>query len=193
MPRGGKREPDDSSPYKTADGRDLELLKSSASTTGYLNVVKQHSLYYVKKKLDTDVPGTKKMKMFGKDGKGLPTARDAAIVLAEYLDSPYPLPQAPPRAPPGSRLTEEQKKEKRLAGLTAEAWRLLGVSEEEQEAEVEQDRADFEAWRATPPVVFDGPIVVVADVEPQPVLPQGTDAATLAQVRRIQAAVPARA
>ena len=74
-----------------------------------------------------------------------------------------------------------------------EAWRLLGVSEEEQEAEVEQDRADFEAWRATPPVIFDGPIVVVADVEPQPVLPQGTDAATLAQVRRIQAAVPARA
>ena len=32
MPRGGKRKPDSSSPYKTADGRDLELLKSSAST-----------------------------------------------------------------------------------------------------------------------------------------------------------------
>ena len=189
MPRGGKREPDDSSPYKTADGRDLELLKSSASRTGYLNVVKQHGMFYVKRKLDTDVPGSKKMRVFGKDGKGLPTAREAAIVLAEFLDSPHPLPEVAQRA----RLTEEQKKQKRLTEIQAEAWRLLGVSEEEQEAEAVRDRADYEAWRATQPVVFDGPIVVVADVEPQPVLPEGTDAATLAQVRRIQAAVPARA
>ena len=43
MPRGGKREPDDFSPYKTADGRDLKLLKSSASNTGYQNIIKSHS------------------------------------------------------------------------------------------------------------------------------------------------------
>ena len=130
MPRGGKGEPDGFSPYKTADGRDLTLLKSSASKTLYFNIVEQHpGKFYPKKKLD-GVPGSKKMKVFG---KGQDTARKAAIILAEHMASPQELPQAPPRAPPGSRLTEQEKKQKRLAELTAEAHRLLGISEEEAE------------------------------------------------------------
>ena len=55
MPRGGKHGPDGYSPYKTADGRELKLLKSSRNVAGggYLNIVKNHGKrYYAKKKLD---------------------------------------------------------------------------------------------------------------------------------------------
>ena len=58
MPRGGSHEPDDFSPYKTADGRDLKLLKSGKSTTGYFCIVKLrnkfYELVYIKKKLDAE-------------------------------------------------------------------------------------------------------------------------------------------
>ena len=193
MPRGGKGEPDGFSPYKTAEGRDLKLLKSSASKTRYFNIVEQHpGKFYPKKKLD-GVPGSKKMKVFG---KGQATAREAAIILANHMDSPQELPEAPPRAP--CVRDPYQKKQKRLAELTAEAHRLLGISEEEAEEAAVQDRADYEAWRASQPVVCDAPpIVVQAYVEPAAapvrVVPAGTSAETLALVERIQAAAPARA
>ena len=38
MPQGGKGKPDGESPFKTADGRILKLLKSSTSKTLYYNV-----------------------------------------------------------------------------------------------------------------------------------------------------------
>ena len=61
-------------------------MKSSSSKTGYFNIVENHpGKFYAKKKLD-DERGSKKMKIFG-TGKGTP--REAAIFLAEYLDSPF--------------------------------------------------------------------------------------------------------
>ena len=66
MPRGGNGVADGFSPYKTADGRVLKILKSSKSKTKYLNIVEQHpGKFYPKRKLD-DVKGSKKMKVFGK-------------------------------------------------------------------------------------------------------------------------------
>ena len=121
MPRG---QSDGFSPYKRPDGRVLRLLKSSNSKTGYLNIVEQHpGKFYPKKKLD-NVPGSKSMKVFG---VWQATPREAAIKLAEYLDEPYALPQAPGRRPPGSRNPEEWKN-KRLEKLQAEAFKLLAVS-----------------------------------------------------------------
>ena len=79
----------------------------------------------------------KSQKVFG---TGKKSAREAAIFLAEFLDEPYVLPSAPPRAPHGSRLTESQREEKkhaRLAELQTEAS-SLGIPEEmpaEEEAE----------------------------------------------------------
>ena len=91
MPRGGNGKADSFSPYKAADGRELRLLKSSNSKTGYLNVVEVHpGKFYPKKKLD-DEKSSKKMKVFG---KGEASARAAAIKLAEYLNEPYELPTA---------------------------------------------------------------------------------------------------
>ena len=109
MPRGGKGVADGSSPYKTADGRILNLLKSSQSKTKYLNVVEQHpGKFYPKKKLD-GVKGSRKMKVFG---MGKNTAREAAIALAEYTDTPYELPSVPkehPRLPHPSKLTVDER------------------------------------------------------------------------------------
>ena len=125
MPRG---QSDGFSPYKRPDGRVLRLLKSSNSKTGYLNIVEQHpGKFYPKKKLD-NVPGSKSMKVFG---VWQATPREAAIKLAEYLDEPYALPQAPGRRPPGSRNPEEWKN-KRLEKLQAEAFKLLGISSEDE-------------------------------------------------------------
>ena len=132
MPRGGSGKPDDFSPYKTADGRELKLLKSKASSTGYWCVVEKHKgQFYPKRKLDM-VVGSKKMKTFG---KGKPSAREAAIALAEYTACPYELPVAPPREPMGTKKYklaadptsqhEMNKKWRRLAHLRAEANVLL--------------------------------------------------------------------
>jgi hypothetical protein len=93
MPRGGKQVSDGFSPYKAPDGRELRLMKSSKSNTGYFRVVKVGNLFYPKAKLD-GVKGSKSQKLFG---KGKKEAREAAIILAEYLDSPYALPSAPPQ------------------------------------------------------------------------------------------------
>jgi len=93
MPRGGRHDADGYSPFKANNGRELRRLKSSKSTTGYLNVVNIRGKFWAKKKLD-DVPGSKKMKLFG---GGKDEAWQAANQLAEYLDSPYELPEAPPR------------------------------------------------------------------------------------------------
>ena len=107
-------------------------------------------------------------------------------------DAPRELPSAAPRAPPGSRLTEEQRKEKRLAELLAEANSLLGMSDmtEAERARDAAQAAEFAAWRAAPPppVAFDGPILVHTKA-----VPPGTTAETLALVERIKAAAPARA
>ena len=94
MPRGGRGEADDFSPYKTADGRELKLLKSSQSKTGYLCVVEiRKGKFYPKKKLNCE-KGSKKQQAFG---NAQPTARLAAIKLAEYLDEFYvEVPKATP-------------------------------------------------------------------------------------------------
>jgi len=122
MPRG---QSDGFSPYKRPDGRVLRLLKSSNSRTGYYNVVEQHpGKFYPKKKLD-GVPGSKSMKVFGKHSS---TPREAAIKLAEYLDEPYTLPEAPGRRPEWKHKRLEEWKSKRLEELSAEAYKLLGVT-----------------------------------------------------------------
>ena len=140
MTRGGKGVADGYSPYKKADGSVLKLLKSSNSKTGYLNIVEPHpGKFYPKKKLDGE-PGTKKMKIFG---KGQPTARMAAIVLAEFLDKPYELPTAKPR----KLMDTEMKKERRLAWLSSEAHKLLGIAPAEQ-AELEQMAREAEVAMA---------------------------------------------
>ena len=149
MPRGGKQVSDGFSPYKHPDGRELRLLKSSKSNTGYFRVVKVGNLFYPKAKLD-GVKGSKSQKLFG---KGKKEAREAAIILAEYLDSPYALPSAPPRQPHSSQLTTRQlheKKMKKVDVLRAEACSLLGVSEEmsaEEEADAFARAAEFAAWQ----------------------------------------------
>ena len=118
MPQGGTGKPDGYSPHKMPDGRLLQLRKSSRSKTRYWGIVEKHpGKFYPKVKLDA-VSNSKLQKCFG---KGKPTARDAAIILADFMDKPHELPPAAPRAPPGSRLTEEQHKEKWLDELMAEA------------------------------------------------------------------------
>tara|TARA_B110000046_G_C12910749_1_gene362705 strand:- start:267 stop:842 length:576 start_codon:yes stop_codon:yes gene_type:complete len=135
MGRGGNHAPDDFSPYKTADGRKLKLLKSSKSSTGYWCVIGPRGLkgkFYVKKKLDV-AKGSKRSKVF----PGQPSARAAAIALAEYTDEPYELPAK-----------ADTSKEKRLEKLHKEAWELLRVpnpkwSDEETAAKFEA-AGDFE-------------------------------------------------
>ena len=141
MPQGGGHDADAYSPFKSADGRELRRLMSSKSSTGYHCVVKIHNKFYPKKKLDGE-KGSKAMKTFG---TGQPEAWMAANILAEYLDSPYELPVAPPRAPYGSRNTEkylEDKKRRRLDLITAEAQQLLGIDPNEPEPEWTADPAD---------------------------------------------------
>ena len=94
MPRGGKHGADGFSPYKHPDGRLLKLQKSSNSKTGYYCISKVGNLFYPKLKLD-GVAGSKKQKLFGKGSK---EPRDAAIILADYLDARYELPSARRRA-----------------------------------------------------------------------------------------------
>ena len=186
MPRGGKGEPDGFSPYKTADGRDLRLLKSSKSKTGYYNVVEQHpGKFYPKKKLD-DEKGSKKMKVFG---TGKRTAREAAIFLAEYLDSPHELPEAPQRKPYGWKDPEryaQRKKEQRLQEIFAEANQLLGTDPEEMAA---AGRKEADEYLTTVPTV-----TAVLTVPPVPVprvpvaMATQFDPAVLARVASIKAA-----
>ena len=155
MPRGGSGKSDDFSPYKTADGRELKLLKSSKSSTGYLNVVKTHGKFYGKRKLDM-VPGSKKMKRIGQAN----SAREAAIILAEYRDSPYELPNAPPRAPkPPITLTAEQKHENKFKQIEKDynAWEeegklLLGRPTTKDILAVEDDEVPIDAvvWDVSP-------------------------------------------
>ena len=149
MPRGGKQVSDGFSPFKSAGGQELRLLKSSRSQTGYFRIVKLGNLYYPKLKLD-NVKGSKSQKVFGNGHK---SAREAAIFLAEYLAEPYQLASAPPRQPRGSRLTEQQqrdRKNKKLDALRAEACSLLGISEEmsaEERADSHAREREFRAWR----------------------------------------------
>ena len=155
MPRGGKQEPDGYSPFKTADGRELKLLKSSKSQTGYFRVVKIRKLYYPKLKLD-DVKGSKSQKVFG---KGRASAREAATVLAEYLAAPYELPSAP------RTLTVQQQHEKnlkRVAELHAEACRLLDMPNHLAECELEEEGDSDQPLRA-PARLFDGPALLFAE------------------------------
>ena len=111
--------------------------------------MKVGNLFYPKAKLD-GVKGSRSQKLFG---KGQKEARDAAIILADYLDKPYALPSAPPRAAHGSQLTAQQahdKKMSRLGSLHAEACGLLGISEEmsaAEEAEASARAAEFQAWQ----------------------------------------------
>ena len=198
MPRGGKRLSDDYSPYKHPDGRELKLLKSSKSLTGYFCIVEKHpGKFYPKKKLDA-VTNSKLQKCFG---EGKPSAREAAIALADFLDKPHELPKAPPRAPPGSRLTEQQreaKRQQRLGELSNEVCSLLGIPtelSEEEKAEIDAQAAEFAAWRAAPqPVAFAGPVLVLGEEPPAaaPEPPQWASAHVLEQVARIKAAAPVR-
>ena len=155
MPRGGKQGPDDFSPHKTNDGRELKLLKSSKSATNYWCVVGPlRGKFYVKKKLDGE-KGSKQSKLFaGKD-----TAREAAIALAEYMDQPYELPE-----------TKNRSKAARLEKLHAEAWELMRVpnpawSEEEVAARFEEagDRESAALWRMPLPPVVEADAVVEAE------------------------------
>ena len=230
MPRGGSGKADDYSPYKTADGRELKLLKSSRSSTGYLNIVKLHeNKYYPKKKLDEE-KGSKVMKVlhtphpaippcFARPlhslshtvfttanatahaatagpvqvfGKGQGTAREAAIKLAEYLDSPTELPKAAPRQPYGSSKKSMddaiERKHERLDELRAEAEALL-ESMDPPEVQAERTRARFEVRGAA----ADAPTLTVMceDVGPPPVVPAKPatvfDPDVLAKVARIKA------
>jgi hypothetical protein len=151
LPRGGKRAADDYSPYKHPDGRELKLLKSSSNEKGggYYQIAFGHGKFYVKLKLD-GVRGSRKQKLFGKSN----TAREAAIVAAEYRDAPWELPDAPPRQPRGSQLVTQrqlqQQRDARLKALMQEAHSLLGISEEmtkEEEAAETAAAAEFMAWK----------------------------------------------
>ena len=151
MPRGGRQAPDGYSPYK----------KSTKSKTGYYRVVLVNGKYWAKLKLDGE-RGSRKQKLFGKDGKGCKEPRDAAIILAEYLDSPGALPSAPPRAPAathdkdgcltarGMRLLKEH---------TKKANDLLGIAMgPEDEAFFAEEAA---AAAAPQPVPARGPALIV--------------------------------
>jgi hypothetical protein len=194
MPRGGKHGADGFSPYKHPDGRLLKLQKSSNSKTGYYCISKVGNLFYprVIPKLKLDgVAGSKKQKLFGKGSK---EPRDAAIILADYLDARYELPSAPPRAPHGSRLSPRRQKYERLEKLKKEALSLLSMEEmtEEEKAEIEAEAREFSAWKAAAPAARAAPPFVVEGVLTEPPAPPAPrwDAAVLEQVARIQAAAP---
>ena len=174
--RGGNGKPDAFSPHKTADGRDLEIAKSSKSGTGYWCVVgPRYGKYYVKKKLDGE-KGSKRSKVFA----GHASAREAAIALAEYMDAPYDLPEAPPRKPKGSSDQAVRNgilnKEARLEQLMAEANSLLGVDFTgagpktlDEIAAEDAEREAYAAWKEQRARSLSGQRVrVVARPEPQP-------------------------
>ena len=96
---------------------------------------------------------------------GHPTAREAAIAFAEYLDAPYELPE-----------TKGKSREKRLDKLYGEAWELLQVpnptwSAEETAAKFEEAgrRDEASIWRQ--PQSESPTVSVVAEdpLPPQPV------------------------
>jgi hypothetical protein len=191
MPRGGKHGADGFSPYTHPDGRILKLQKSSKSKTGYYCISKVKNLFYPKLKLD-GVAGSKKQKLFGKGSK---EPRDAAIILADYLDARYELPSAPPRVPHGSRLSPQRQKYERLEELMKEARGLLAMKEmtEEEQAEIEAQAIEFSAWKAAAPrAARAAPPIVLQAVLTEPPAPRW-DAAVLEQVASIQAAAPWRA
>ena len=191
MPRGGTHGPDDFSPYKTADGRDLKLWKSTKSSTGYWCVIgPRNGKYYVKKKLDGE-KGSKHSKVF----PGQPSARAAAIALAEYADEPFELPAK----------TSGKSKEKRLEKLHEEAWELLRVpnpkwSDEETAAKFEAagDVTSAALYRMElPPETWSPPVVdgVASEPEREPAAVRRVpatvfDPAILAKVASIQATGP---
>ena len=138
MARGGNGKPDDFSPYKTSSGRTLKLLKSKRSKNGYWCVGEPHpGKFYPKKKVDV-IKGAPQ-KYFGKASA---TAREAAIILAEFEDAPYELPSVKKV----TKLTEEEKS-KELDKLLARARELLGENNktEEEKAAAEADAAEFHA------------------------------------------------
>jgi hypothetical protein len=198
MPRGGKHCADGYSPYKHPDGRLLKLQKSSNSKTGYYCISKVGNLFYprVLPKLKLDgVAGSKKQKLFGKGSK---EPRDAAIILADYLDARYELPSAPPRVPHGSRLSPQRQKYERLEELMKEARGLLAMQEAtaEEVAEIEAQAIEFSAWKAAAPrAARAAPPIVLQAVLTEPPAPPAPrwDAAVLEQVASIQAAAPWRA
>ena len=121
MPRGGSHRPDGYSPLKLSDGRVLKILKSTNSKTLYFKVVENHDgKFYPKISIKT-TEGKTKYKIIGAGSK---SAREAGIVLAQYEDKPWPLPEAPPRKPPAPK-DEEQVMHDRLDKLTAEANSLM--------------------------------------------------------------------
>ena len=162
MPRGGRHEADAFSPYKAADGRELTLLKSSKSATGYLNVTKIGKHYWVKVKLDAET-NSKKQKVFGK----ATTARGAAIELAEYRAAPRDLPSAPPRAPRTSKKADQERAMQlfeRGKELQKQAMMLLGeetVEEQQQrerfDAEAAQEFEQYCVWKNSR--IEDGPVL----------------------------------
>ena len=160
MPRGGRQAPDAYSPYKTADGRELQLQKSTNSKTGCYRVVLVNGKFWAKLKLDGE-RGSRKQKLFGKNGKGCKEPREAAIILAEYLDSPGALPSAPPRAPAATHkngcLTARGKRLLKLH--TEKAYDLLGIAMgPEEEAFFAEEAA---AAAAPQPVPARGPALIV--------------------------------
>ena len=198
MPRGGNGKPDGFSPYKATDGRELRLLKSTNSQTGYYRVIKVHNKFYPKAKLDGE-KNSGKQKTFG---KGQETPRLAAIVLAEYTAAPYELTKAPPRHP---RSTSEakaiQKKHARLEELSAEAQAILASLAPEktleemaaEDARMEAEEAAYMAWRESRGERVElGVRQRVQAAPPEPVAaPFQFDADALASAARATAAPPA--
>ena len=156
MPRGGSGKPDAYSPYKAADGRELRLHKSSQSQTGYHCIVKLRGKYYAKLKLD-EAKGSRAQKLLG---KGQETAREAAIILADFLDKPYALPSAPPRSQPATEQQQWARKRARLAVLEKEMAEVLGPEALPRDCLVWQPEPP-----PPPPVVYDGPVWVLPDHE----------------------------
>ena len=133
---------------------------STKSQTRYYRVVKVHGKFWAKLKLDGE-KGSGSQKLFGKDGKGCKEPRDAAICLAEYLDSPGALPSAPPRAPAATHkngcLTAHGKR--LLKKHTEKANDLLGIAmAPEDEAFFAEEAA---AAAAPQPVPARGPALIV--------------------------------
>ena len=76
-------------------------------------------------------------------GKASATAREAAIILAEFEDAPYELPSKTKV----TKLTEQERRLAELDKLRARASELLGENNktEEEKAAAEADAAEFHA------------------------------------------------
>ena len=176
MPRGGRHEPDDFSPYKTSDGRELKLLKSSKSSSGYQNVVKMRGKFYAKKKID-DQKGSKEMVLIGKGkDKGHATARLAAVALAEYTDVPFDVPK--------EARTKTFDRAKRLDELCEEAWELLSHLPCPEAGGTQQKRL-----AAGLPI---GELELDAEAPPEPVVTAFVDAAEPVPARPLRVYRPPR-